>query len=491
MKLSAFVALFLIAVTLASALPTAAHSVQLQQGPYMAYLPSLVTPPGPPSPFGFDVRDYARDDVLSYAREANPRWVRSGDILWSEVEREPGVYDWSALAAVEANVRRLRELGFEPLVVVQRTPAWAQSVPGRLCSPPRPEHLDAFAHFMAALAMRYADGPAAIHYWEVWNEPDYSAAEVADEQGFGCWADASQPFYGGAYYGEALKRVYPAVKAVNPRATVLAGALAYQWPDDTVSREFLRGMLQSGAGWAFDVLSFHAYGEWGAGDLLIAKTLRIRQILASYGMADKPLFATEIAATCFSVRVLSQPPQPPQAPAAPGTSAFSCPADFPIRQANYAARIYAEAIAMRLYGALWFSLVAAGPDFIANAQLIDDESGTLAPRPSFYAFRNSARLLEDAVYIGPPVAEPPPSQIHEIQVLTFRKRGSTLYVFWVPSIDFPQVYNLPVPVGATAICTDQLNRATPATYYCSDANGDGLIPRAVNELPQYVEVIDR
>ncbi|MDZ4718791.1 MAG: hypothetical protein SH847_10110 [Roseiflexaceae bacterium] len=443
------------------------------------YLPMVITSPGPLSTFGFDLRSYYDDRVLSFAREANPRWVRAGDMLWSEVEPTPGVYNWAALEQVEANVRRLRQIGFEPIVIVQQSPAWAQREPGRLCSPPRPEYAGAFARFMQALAARYADGPTAIHYWEIWNEPDYSAAEVQDSQGFGCWARSDMPFYGGSYYGDVIKQVYPAVKAGNPYAMVLAGALAYQWPNDTVSREFLRGILASGAGNSFDALSFHAYGVWGAGDLLIAKTLRLRAILGEFGLAQKPLFATEIAATCYSARATS------------GGLTQTCPDDFYTQQANYAARIYAEAAALNLSGALWFSLVAANPQVIASAQLIDDQNGTLSPRPSFYSFRNSARLLQGATYIGLPPTEPTADQIDQVQTRVFRKGNNLLYVLWVPVASFPKLYNLPVPPGATAVCTDQLSRDVPATYYCSDTNGDGLIPRGVNELPQYIEIIGR
>jgi hypothetical protein len=169
--------------------------------------------------------------------------------------------------------------------------------------------------------------------------------------------------------------------------------------------------------------------------------------------------------------------------------ATTCPADFGRRQANYAARIYAETIALDLAGALWFTLVAAGPQFTANAQLIDDNNGDLVPRPSFYAFRNSARLLAGARYIGPPISEPPPDQLGQVQVLTFKKGNNTLYVLWVPLTDYPKFYDLPVPPGATAVCTEQLSSETPKNYYCSDFNGDGLISRGVNELPQYVEII--
>ena len=444
---------------------------------YRVLLPLIVTPPTA-NPFGFDLRSFINDSVLEYLKidEAPPKWVRAGDVHWSAIEPVRGAgYRWEALSAVEANLRRLHDSGIEPMLVVHRTPSWAQRVPGRLCSPPAPQYIDDFARFMTALAARYSAGPMPVHYWEIWNEPDVTTSQATDDDGFGCWADAAMPYYGGAYYGEVLKRVYPAVKAGNPHATVLAGALLYTWPDDRQSRSFLRGILASGASQSFDALSFHAYGEWGAGDLLINKTARIREVLSSFGMPNKPLIATEIAATCGS------------------TNVASCPPNFEAwkqRQANYAARIYAEAIALNLAGAFWYTLVSQSPGF-NYSQLIDEQNGTLAPRDSYYAFLNSAKLLRGARYIGPPVQEPPPDQIDKVQALIFRKANSTLYVLWVPRIDFPAPYNLTVPVGARAECTDHLDQSLPAIYGCSDTNHDGMIPRAVNGLPQYVEVFDQ
>jgi hypothetical protein len=433
----------------------------------------LVSMPAPASPIGFDLRANTSDRVLPYMREAKPKWVRAGDVLWSQIEPVRGAgYRWGAMAQVEANIRRVRQMGVEPLLVVQQSPSWAQRVPGRLCSPPKPEYAADFARFTAALAARYSSGPLQVKYWEIWNEPDFAPAEVSDQHGAGCWADAALPYHGGAYYGEVVKRVAAAVKAAKPDAMVIGGALMYRWPDDTVSRGFLSGMLAAGAGNAIDALSFHAYGEWGAGDLLIAKTIRIRQVLADHSLAGKPLFATEIAATCGS------------------NSISSCPPNFErwkIRQANYAARIYAEAIALRLEGALWYTLSNANPGF-AFSHLIDDVNGKLTRRPAYYAFRNSALLLSGARYAGPPVREPPPDQIDKVQTLIFAKPASTLYVLWVPQTDFPKIFNLAVRAGAKAICTDHLSDAAPAVYDCSDTNRDGMIPRAVNELPQYVEV---
>ncbi len=458
----------IVSLLCALALPAAAMPRPATAGTQI-YLP-IVAASGPASPIGVDLRWYIDDAVMPYVRAAQPRWVRAGDVLWPDVEPvRGGGYHWDALAYIDANVARLRAAGIEPTLVIQRSPAWAQRVPGRLCSPPAPSALGDFERFLTALAARYA---GQVSYWEIWNEPDFAPANVADADGTGCWLDASQPAYGGSYYGEVVQRAAAALRAGNPHAQVIAGALMYQWPDDTSAQLFLKGMLGSGAGRSIDALSFHAYGEWGAGDLLIAKTTRIREILAGYGLANMPLFATEIAATCGS------------------NSIANCKPNFTVwktHQANYAARIYAEAIALNLKGAFWYTLTLDNPGF-QFSQLIDISNSTLVPRQSYYAFANSAQLLQDARYTGAALAEPPIDQLGKVQVLPFRKLNSTLYVLWVPRTDFPVLYNLPVSAGARAVCTDHLDQNPPAIYDCSDANRDGMIARAVNELPQYIEI---
>jgi hypothetical protein len=466
-RLQLLLALLLLFVAI---LPAQA-SPRAQAAQFKLLLPMMLMPAAA-SPFGFDVRSNASDTALEYAKDAQAKWARAGDVHWSDIEPvRGGGYRWEGMAGVDANIQRLQAAGIEPTLVIVRSPAWAQRVPGRLCSPPKPEYIADFARFTQALAARYA---GRVNYWEIWNEPDVAANETTDDSGMGCWADATLPYNGGAYYGEVIKQIVPAIKAANPSAKVIAGALLYNWPDDTIPRAFLNGLLASGAGPVFDILSFHAYGEWGAGDLLINKTARIRQVLKSYGMPNKPLIATEIAATCGSMNIASCPPN------------FEA---WKQRQANYAARIYAEAIALNLAGAFWYTLASQSPGF-NYSQLIDDQNGTLAPRESYYAFLNSAKLLSRARYIGPPVQEPTPEQINKVQALPFRKANSTLYVLWVPRIDFPEAYNLAVPINARATCTDHLDQNPPAVYDCSDSNQDGMIPRAVNGLPQYIEVFD-
>src|SRR5262249_37091396 len=155
-------------------------------------------------------------------------------------------------------------------------------------------------------------------------------------------------------------------------------------------------------------------------------------------------------------------------------------------QANYAARIYAEAIALNLQGAFWYTLVEQPPGFDYSS-LVDLHQSVPTPRPAYVAFRNSARLLDGFAYIGPPVIDPTTDQTDKVQMLKFQKSSITLYVFWVQHLqrfDWPVIYNLPVYPGALARCTTNLdgrdqdggNDGEPYRFNCSDSNGDGVIP---------------
>lgn len=461
----------LILLLLSSTIPV--HAQPKASDRSLLFMPLISMTP-PPNPFGFDLRIYSSADALSYGAATRPKWARAGDADWSLVEPTPGVYNWDALAEFESNVRRLRAAGIEPIGIIQRTPAWAQSVAGRACSPPSRDHIADLARFTQALAAHYSRGDLAVNYWEFWNEPDFAPNRVADHLGVGCWGDESTSDNGGKYYGEILNQVYPAIKSGNARANLFAGAFASFGPGDPRTERFARGMLAV-APTSFDALSFHAYGEWSKGDLLLTKTLFFRKLLREYGIQDTPLVATEIAATCES------------------DATDSCKPNYDewlSRQANFAARIYAEALALNLVGAFWYTLDSENPGF-AYSHLLDRVNGQTVPRPAYYAFRNSARLLAGGSYIGSPLVELAPDQFEDVQVLPFRKFNSTMYVMWVPRLDFPKTtYILYVQPGARAICTQRLSLDKPYQFDCSDTNKDGIINLAVISVPQYVEVFD-
>jgi hypothetical protein len=62
------------------------------------------------------------------------------------------------------------------------------------------------AHFSAS--------PYNLIYWEMGNEPD--VAVIDGEWVYGCWGETGDEYFGGGYYGDMLKQVYPIMKTTHP-----------------------------------------------------------------------------------------------------------------------------------------------------------------------------------------------------------------------------------------------------------------------------------
>ncbi|HMO56051.1 MAG TPA: hypothetical protein PKC19_01750 [Roseiflexaceae bacterium] len=454
--------LFIVVIGLLPTTPPAAAA-----GTYRSFLPILQNRSAIVR-IGVDLRSSVSSAAIPYVVPLRSSWARAGDILWSQFEPFRGAgFRWQAMPAVDANIRRLRAIGVEPILIIQQSPAWAQSLPNSLCSPVDGTVLHEFVRFVEAVVTRYSDGPLRVDYWQIWNEVDYNPKQVKADAGVGCWANDIPPYYGGDYYGLVLQQVAPAIRSANPHAVILAAGFAHFWPDETVTRGFLRGMLKQGAGSSFDVLSYHAYGTWGALDRLVLKTVSMRQGLAEFGLQAKPLFADEIGATCYD--------------------ALTCPPDFAQFQSNYAARIYGIALSLNLMGSAWYTMVSPPPGFL-ESQLIDEIQGQLKPRPAYTALRRSIDLLYGAAYIGPPITSQPPQRPNTIHMLTFRKGINTLYLLWVPEARGSHIQRLTVPRWAQATCTTHLERDPVQSVDCSDSDGDGIILVTVDGSPHYVEV---
>ncbi len=432
---------------------------------FTAYLP-LVSVPDTRVLLGYDLRTThgARSEPLIAALPAT--WARAGDLVWGAIESQRGVYTWEAAAALEENIRRLRAAGVEPVVVVQIAPVWARRLPERTCSPVAPEAYPDLARFAAAAAARYQSGDLAVRYWQFWNEPDFTPA-VADSKGIGCWNTGVAPWYGGDAYGAALRVFATAIRLVNPGAQIIGGNFAHFWPDDRQTLGFLRGMIETG-GLACDIIGFSGYTRWGSAERMTLKAQSLRRALAAYGLERMPLAAVEVAEVCPE----GQP----------------CPPDYYQIQANYAARIYALAIALNLRGILWYTLLQQGMGF-QHSHLADINSNSVTPRPAFYAYRNAAVLLQGASYAGPPLTDTPFDREGAAHMLHFIARdGAPLYVFWRPTAQDEAGWGLLVSPGQRATCISRLERPTPLVTDCSDRDGDGLIRFHVSDAPVYIRL---
>lgn len=455
----------LIFIILTLLIPSSSPVAESSETTLTAYLP-LISIPDTRVLLGYDVRmsQGARAGSLLSALPAT--WARAGDLVWSAIEPQRGVYVWEAAAALEANIRRLRAAGVEPVVLVQIAPDWARRLPGRTCSPVAPEAYPDLERFAAAVAARYHSGDLAVRYWQFWNEPDFTPA-VADGKGIGCWNTGVAPWYGGDAYGAALRVFARAVRSVNPGAQIIGGNFAHFWPDDRQTLGFLRGMIESG-GLACDIIGFSGYTRWGSAERMTLKAQSLRRTLAAYGLEWMPIAAVEVAEVCPE----GQP----------------CPPDYHQIQANYAARIYALAIAMNLRGILWYTLLEQGTGF-QHSHLADVGSNGVTPRPAFYAYRNAALLLQGASYAGPPLNDIRFDQDGLVQTLRFTTRdGAPLYVFWRPGVQEEAGWWLATPPGARATCISHLERPSPRAVDCSDQDGDGLISFDVSDMPIYIRL---
>ncbi len=386
------------------------------------YLP-LIRKPAVPTVFGMDMGAVTAQRGLGELAQARNYWLRRGNLVWADVEPNQGERNWSALAELEVEMINAAHQGMPLIVIVHGAPDWARAIPGYSCGPIRPDALGAFASFMYDLAARYRAQPYKVKYWEIWNEPDATPNPVAEESGFGCWGDVSDPYYGGRAFGEMLKVATPLVKAANPQAQVIIGGLLLDCDPnnpppskDCTQSRFLEGILTAGGGPYFDGLSFHAYdyymyelgvysnANWNSasdttGPVARAKAQYLRNLLTSYGAGGKFLMNTEAALLCSNEE-----------------NSPLCDTDFEQTKAYYVSQSYALAIAEGFAANVWYSLYGW-----RNSGLFYTPT---EPRPAFTAFAFARKMIGSAAYVRL-ITEYPGVDGYE-----FVRDGKTIWLLW-------------------------------------------------------------
>ncbi len=249
------------------------------------------------------------------ARQAGASWDR-WVIYWQDVETSPGRYDWSGVDPVVAgDVAQ----GLAVDAVLLGTPSFyatsvtsaldgeainapyggLRTLPSSATTPPQGLDLPTFADgtdfwmpgkqvnprnpwasFVYAAVSRYH---AQIHYWEVWNEPDFSQF----------WAGSV------AQYARLIKVAYLAAHAADDNAKILIGGLMYwQWANAYGDQAWLKKLLATivpdptaaANGYYFDVVPLHWYSR--SSDAYW-KTLSAESALASFGITGKDVWINE------------------------------------------------------------------------------------------------------------------------------------------------------------------------------------------------------
>jgi hypothetical protein len=428
------IALFIVASSVAAPVHTPAQA-QSQQS---VYLPAVFSRTAAVSPWGVQSHNLADDRLLTAADEVGIGAVRYGFLSWRSVQPTAnGPYNWDGAADIEVVIRRLHARGIEPLIIVGDSPAWAtvpRAVDGAStsCGPIRDEAHDDFARFMRAAVARYAAEPFGVRYWELGNEIDIDSSIINPDNGFGCWGDIRDPYYGGERYGRMLKVVYPAIKQANPEAEVLFGGLLLDNPNSSPEKgkpeRFLEGALRAGAGNAFDVLPYHSYptyldqgrigqidydtatpgNPWNSlGGGVRGKARFLREVLARYGV-DKRVWLNETSLMCPEERVNGfyrwcNPPN----------------AAFYEAQADYLVRAYARALSIGIEHVTWYSL----ENVWRQTGLVDEQQNK---KLSFLAYNQLIRQLGSAYYLGPTSYGP------DVEGYRFNSGTSHVHVVWAP-----------------------------------------------------------
>ena len=209
-------------------------------------------------------------------------WVRA-DFDWSAVEPNRGEFDWAYPDAVvkEASARRMKVLA-----ILSHTPAWAR--PAGVTNSTPPIHACDFAEFSGAAAARYA--PLGQHAWEIWNEPNVSEF----------W----QPAPDANKYGELFRAAAAAVRAVDPKATLLVGGLTSGNDTPNGSRisqtRYVEQLYRNGAAKVADAIAVHPYSfPWPHAGVVVGgldEVPVLHHVMERHGDGAKKVWITEFGA---------------------------------------------------------------------------------------------------------------------------------------------------------------------------------------------------
>jgi len=195
-------------------------------------------------------------------------------VTWNNIEPERGQYRFEKLDRL---IELAQEHGVEPVFVLGVTPQWASSRPSE-SSPygpgggAEPRDIQDWENFVRTLAIRYK---GRIHYFELWNEPQYSDFE-----------SATGGFYTGTLaslvnLGRSASRV---IKEIDPENRLIT-------PGFTGAGDRLERFLAAGGKDFSDIIAFHFYAL--TPEKMLQKIQAVQQIMREQGVGDKELWNTE------------------------------------------------------------------------------------------------------------------------------------------------------------------------------------------------------
>lgn len=216
---------------------------------------------------------------LDLIQSAGIRWRRP-NLNWRKYEANPSLYDQAIL---EANKRGI--------CLAMMICGWYAVVPGiRYQDMKEKRSLEAYRSFLAQVVERYdgdgvddAPGSPLVRFYQIGNE-------INGQKHF--WRRRDGRPGPASEYVKVLKISYETIKAKNPEVQVILGSFGAEDRGN-----YLRELLDAGAGKYFDILDFHIYHPYEDFYRIIVEGDRVgrfTRLLGKYGI-QKPIWVTETA----------------------------------------------------------------------------------------------------------------------------------------------------------------------------------------------------
>lgn len=427
-----------------------------------------------------------------YFNNTQTSWVRLNGVLWADMQPTAptgGVanINWNApsFLAVQDQIALMSSRGITPIVIIRKTPGWAQAQPGYSCGPILSSRLGDFGNFLRGLTARLKEAPYNVKYYAIWNEPDVDYRfRTSDPNGvLGCWGNWDEAYYGGQRYATMLKVAHDQIKLVDPQAKVIIGGLLLPCAPANITpgnvycgmSKFFEGVLKemrdSYGTFAFDGVAFNAYDyyddvdeasglywnrDWNtfgttSGVVAVAKAQYLKSLMAQYGATGKGVFNTESALVC-QYETNSQWCQAKN-PAKPYSASLR--EDYEIAKAFYVPKVFSQMLAEGVDATIWYNLKNNSPDtppswFLSWTTGLVRYDGT--PQFAYTAYKYASQQLGKASFVKR-ITSFPNAFIYE-----FARPGRRVWVGWsevsggtpitfttVPSAITNGFYTLPPP----------------------------------------------
>jgi hypothetical protein len=256
-----------------------------------------------------EVEPAKRERAMQMIAAAGFKWIRQ-EFPWQDIEihgkgdfedrrHEPYQSAWNKYDQI---VDLAEKYDLKIMARLSTPPAWSRALTDTVGTFAPPDNLKDYGDFVETVARRYQ---GRIPAYQIWNEaniyPEWGVYPISAEE-----------------YTALLKEGYSRVKAADPAAIVVMGALAATIELDRQRRYapdgnlispgglsdvlFLQQMYNAGAAPYFDVLAMQGYGLWsGPTDrrmqprvLNFSRPLYIRDVMVRNGDAHKSIWLSEL-----------------------------------------------------------------------------------------------------------------------------------------------------------------------------------------------------